>query len=106
MIRPTLHLLLHFLIPAFAARYAFTEQRCKAWLIMVLTMLIDLDHLLADPIYDPNRCGVGFHPLHSYPAIVIYMLLAVRDKTRAMGLGLLIHIILDGIDCLCIMIEK
>jgi len=106
MTRPAFHLLLHFLIPAVAARYAFEKERRKAWLIMVLTMVIDLDHLLAEPIYDPNRCGVGFHPLHSYPAIVIYMLLAARDKTRTAGLGLLIHIILDGIDCLCIMIEK
>jgi hypothetical protein len=40
---------------------------------MALTIIVDLDHLLADPIYDPNRCSIGFHPLHSYPAIVIYL---------------------------------
>jgi hypothetical protein len=106
MIRPVIHLLLHFLIPAIVARYAFSKQRWKAWFIMVLTMLIDLDHLLADPIYDPNRCSLGFHPLHSYPAIIVYMLLAARAETRVAGIGLLIHIILDGIDCLCMMTEN
>ena len=38
-------------------------------------MLVDLDHLLADPIYDPERCSIGFHPLHSIPAIVVYALM-------------------------------
>ena len=44
------------------------------WLIMMLTMLVDLDHLLANPIYDPNRCSIGFHPLHSYLAIAAILL--------------------------------
>ena len=30
----------------------------------MLTMMVDLDHLIADPIFDPQRC-IGFHPLHS-----------------------------------------
>ena len=42
-------------------------------LIMVSTMVIDLDHLLANPVYGPQRCGIGFHPLHSYLAIVVYL---------------------------------
>ena len=70
---------------------------------MVLTMIIDFDHLLADPIYDPNRCGIGFHPLHSYPAIIAYIVLAAITRTRLVGLGLLIHMALDGIDCLWIL---
>jgi hypothetical protein len=47
----------------------------KAWLIMLATMLVDLDHLFANPIFDPTRCSIGFHPLHSYPAIITYFLL-------------------------------
>ena len=66
---------------------------------MVLTMLIDLDHLLADPLYDPDRCSIGFHPLHTTPAAVLYLVLAIWPKTRALGVGLLIHLLLDGIDC-------
>jgi hypothetical protein len=40
-------------------------------------MIVDVDHLLADPIYDPNRCSIGFYPLHTTPAIVIYAALFV-----------------------------
>ena len=62
-------------------------------------MLIDLDHLLANPIFDPNRCSINFHPLHSYYAMVVYLLLLVPKSTRLVGLGLVIHIIADTADC-------
>ncbi|MNR41653.1 hypothetical protein D3C85_1600670 [compost metagenome] len=62
-------------------------------------MVVDLDHLLAVPIYDPNRCSVGFHPLHSYYAIGVYVILLFFPKTRLVGIGLVIHMILDYIDC-------
>ena len=63
-------------------------------------MLIDIDHLLASPIYDAGRCSIGFHPLHTWFPIVIYVALTVHPKTRLIGIGLCIHIILDGLDCL------
>lgn len=66
---------------------------------MVITMLVDLDHLLATPLFDPNRCSIGFHPLHSYYAIVVYAVMALVPKTRLVGIGLLIHMLLDGTDC-------
>ncbi|MFQ5630753.1 MAG: DUF6122 family protein, partial [bacterium] len=64
MPRSEIHLILHILVPALAAYFFFPEKRLKAFAILVLTMLVDLDHLLADPIYDPHRCSIGFHPLH------------------------------------------
>ena len=67
---------------------------------MILGMLIDLDHLLATPIFAPNRCSINFHPLHSYYAIAIYILLLIPKKTRLIGLGLAIHILADSVDCL------
>ncbi|MDQ2075152.1 DUF6122 family protein [Marinimicrobium sp. ABcell2] len=93
------HIFLHFAVPAIVARVFFKDRWLKAWLIMVATMVVDLDHLLADPIYDPDRCSIGYHPLHSWPAIAAYAGLAVWPKTRLIGLGLLIHMALDGIDC-------
>jgi len=66
---------------------------------MMATMAVDLDHLLAVPIYDPNRCSIGFHPLHSYYAIGVYVILLFFPKTRLVGIGLVIHMILDYIDC-------
>lgn len=62
-------------------------------------MLIDLDHLLASPIFDANRCSINFHPLHSYYAITIYVLLLCFKRTRLIGLALCIHIIADIVDC-------
>lgn len=66
---------------------------------MMATMAVDLDHLLAVPMYDPNRCSIGFHPLHSYYAIGVYVILLFFPKTRLVGIGLVIHMILDYIDC-------
>jgi hypothetical protein len=103
--RPSIHLILHFIIPGIIARWVFSERWKNAWLIMLLTMVVDFDHLLAVPIYDPNRCGIGFHPLHSYLAIIIYLGLTAISRTRIAGLGLLIHMALDGIDCLWMSME-
>ncbi len=72
---------------------------------MALTMVIDLDHLLADPVYDPERCGIGFHPLHSYPAILIYLAMTAIPKVRLVACGLVIHMVLDGIDCIWLALE-
>ena len=99
MIRPIVHMLLHFAVPAAVAKLAYPKSVWRAWAIMMATMLVDLDHLLADPIYDPSRCSIGFHPLHSYPMVAVYVLLAAWPKTRLVGLGLVIHMFLDGIDC-------
>lgn len=67
---------------------------------MMATMAVDLDHLLANPIYDPNRCSIGFHPLHSYIAIGIYGVLLIFPRLRIIATGLLIHMALDYVDCI------
>lgn len=69
-------------------------------MIMMAGMIIDLDHLLADPVFDPGRCSLSVHPLHSIPALAGYVILTFIPKTRIMGLGLMIHIIIDFLDCL------
>ena len=66
---------------------------------MISTMLVDLDHLLATPIYDPLRCSINFHPLHGNVAIALYCVATVYPKTRWLGIGLLIHMGLDLLDC-------
>ncbi len=43
-------------------------------------MLVDIDHLLATPVYDPNRCSIGFHPLHGFYPIALYVLLCFIPK--------------------------
>lgn len=99
MIRPVIHLVLHLVVPLEVARWLFPARWKRAWLIMILAMAVDLDHLWADPIYDPNRCGIGFHPLHSYPAMTVYIAMTAVAQTRVLGVGLVIHMLLDGLDC-------
>ncbi|UCH21205.1 MAG: hypothetical protein JSU83_22315 [Deltaproteobacteria bacterium] len=100
MARSIIHFTLHLLVPGAVSRIAFKNRWQMAWFMMALTLLVDFDHLLAVPIYDPNRCGIGFHPLHSYPAIGIYFLMAAIPKIRIIATGLLIHMGLDITDCI------
>ena len=94
-----LHIIFHFLIPLVVAKFAYPKIWRKAWLVMSLTMLVDLDHLFAVPIYDPQRCSINFHPLHSGWMIAFYVLLLLPPKSRLIGLGLCIHMALDWQDC-------
>ncbi|MGH1433526.1 MAG: DUF6122 family protein [Lewinella sp.] len=89
----------HFLVPGLLAWLFFRSNWQRAWWIMIATMLVDLDHLLADPLFDPNRCSIGFHPLHSYYAIAIYALLFFFPRFRIIALGLLLHMLTDYQDC-------
>ena len=100
MLQPIIHYGLHFGMPLLIALLLFKAKWKMAYLIMLCGLLIDLDHLLAQPMFDPNRCSINFHPLHSYYAIVIYVGLTIFKKTRILGIGLMIHIIADTIDCL------
>ncbi len=100
MLRTAVHMALHVLAPAAAARLAFPDRWKWAWMVMVSTMVVDLDHLLATPVFDPSRCSIGFHPLHTWPAMAVILVLVALPKTRLAGVGLAIHMVLDGLDCL------
>ncbi len=99
MIQSVVHYGIHFLLPLIVALTFFKNSWKKAYLIMLLGMLIDLDHLLANPIFDANRCSINFHPLHTYYALAVYIFLLFPKKTKLIGLGLVIHIIADYVDC-------
>lgn len=111
-----IHIVLHFMAPLLVAYACYGQRWRSATLIMIATMVVDVDHLLADPIYDPDRCSIGFHPLHTVTAIAFYVALAVLPPImsrkarssgppsvawilRLVGLGLLVHMALDWIDC-------
>ncbi len=99
MLRFFTHYGIHFIVPI-AIGYLFLKQyRTKSILILLSAIVIDVDHLLATPIFDPNRCSIDFHPLHSYWAIGFYMLLLLPKKFRIFGVALLIHIVADLVDC-------
>jgi phosphatidylglycerophosphate synthase len=100
MLQFIIHYSLHLLVPGLIAWIFFKDQWKKAWLIMLATMLVDVDHLFASPIYSPNRCSINFHILHSYYAIAVYLLLLYFKKFRIVAIGLLFHMLTDFIDCL------
>jgi len=102
MLRFSIHYGLHFIFPLLIALYFYRKNWKTVYLIFLATMLIDLDHLLATPIFDPNRCSINFHPLHSYYAIGAYAAMVFFSKTRILGIGLLLHILADSADCLLI----
>ncbi len=111
-----MHLALHFLVPLAVALVFHRDRWHLAFGILVATMGVDLDHVVADPIYDPERCSIGFHPLHTAVPIALYaaacllpLWLGRRSegdgwkpwglRVHLFGLGLVIHMALDWIDC-------
>ncbi|MGN8225035.1 DUF6122 family protein [Gracilimonas sp. BCB1] len=112
-----LHILLHFIVPLIIARVFYRKDWKSTFIILIATMVVDMDHLLAEPVYDPNRCSIGFHPLHATWAIAVYILMFTipfylkpgnltekgekwNRRIQIAGLGLLIHMALDGVDCI------
>ncbi len=99
MIRFFIHYGMHFVVPAGFALWWGRGEVKRIYLLFLLSMLIDLDHLLANPIYDPNRCSLGYHPLHSIPAAIVYLIMLGFPRLRWWGIALIFHLITDGVDC-------
>ena len=114
--RAIIHLFLHVLLPLAVALVFTKGDRWKcAFALMMATMLVDVDHLLATPIYAPDRCSILFHPLHQLLPIGVYLLMTAWPLGKYwlkqpitttdsvigwVGLGLSIHMLLDATDCL------
>ena len=100
MTQTLIHYFFHLGMPLIVAYVFFRNDYKKAYLILLVTMLVDLDHLLATPIFSPNRCSINFHPLHTYYAMALYVSMLLLPKPyKIIGLGLLLHILTDLNDC-------
>ena len=102
LIRQTIHYSLHLIFPGIIAVVFFKEFWKKTWLIFLSTMLLDLDHLLSTPIFDPNRCSINFHYLHTYYAAFFYFIILLSKRLRLFGIGAIFHLLTDLEDCLWI----
>lgn len=101
MIQNFIHYFLHFGFPLFISFVFYRKDWKRVYLILVATMLVDLDHLFANPIFQANRCSINFHFLHTYYAMLIYIgLLFFRRPFNIIGIGLLFHMLTDFIDCM------
>ncbi|WP_235935460.1 DUF6122 family protein [Flavobacterium ichthyis] len=96
-----IHYFLHLVFPFFIACGFFKNDWKKVYLILLATMLVDLDHLFANPIFQANRCSINFHLLHTYYAMIVYVfLLFFKKPFNIIGIGLLFHMLTDFIDCM------
>jgi len=91
----------HWLVPFAIAWVIWRRDWLRAGAVIAAANLIDLDHLLATPMFDPNRCSIGFHLLHGWEAALVFaaMLLIPRWWARAFGIGALWHLMVDYGDC-------
>ena len=94
-----MHIALHFIVPGIVAGWFFRRNWKLVYLILVSTMLVDMDHFLANPVYDMARCSIGFHPLHGFLPILLYVSFCFISKLRYIGIGLVLHMVLDSFDC-------
>lgn len=94
-----LHALLHLLVPGVVALLFYRAQWRRAWLILAAALLLDVDHLWATPMFDPMRCSINYHPLHTYWAMGAYALLLVPPRSRVWAVGCLLHMALDFAEC-------
>jgi hypothetical protein len=101
MLQSFIHYFLHLGFPFFIAYGFFRNDWKKVYLILLATMLVDLDHLVADPIFQANRCSINYHPLHTYYAMIGYFVLLFFSKPfNIIGIGLLFHMFTDLTDCM------
>ena len=99
MFRFIVHYGIHLIVPIAIGFLFFQQHRLKVILILLAGIVIDIDHLWANPIFDAGRCSIGYHFLHRYWAITVYFGLLFLNKTRILGIALLIHILADVVDC-------
>ena len=94
------HLSGHYILPLAIAYAGYGKSWKSTAKVMIASNLVDADHILSKPIYDPDRCSIGTHPLHSLPAISIYSAMLFNQKTQELGIGLLTHMAVDLVDCI------
>lgn len=103
MFQTFFHYSLHFLAIGAIAYWYDKENWKRNWLILLSTMLVDLDHLLANPVFHPGRCSIGFHILHSEYVIPFYFIGAAvmrRSVVKLILIGLAFHMFTDFTDCI------
>ena len=87
-----IHYFLHFGFPFIIAFIFFRKDWKKVSLILIATMLVDLDHLVATPMFQANRCSIGFHIFHSYYAMAVYVVLLFLRNRAPVHLNLRLNL--------------
>jgi len=97
-----LHYFLHF-VAILVLAYLYKPESWKYnYFILLATMFVDVDHLWASPVFDPDRCSISYHTFHSPFFISMYFttLLVVKQyHIRLIAIGLVFHMLTDALDC-------
>ncbi|TDN36954.1 hypothetical protein E4631_20010 [Hymenobacter sp. UV11] len=94
------HAFLHLLVPGVVALLFYRPRWQRTWLILAAALLLDVDDVLATPMFDPNRCSINFHPLYTYWAMDNYAFMLLPPVTRVWAVGFLLLMALDNAECL------
>ena len=99
-----IHYGLHLMFAVLLAYWLYPARWKQVSFLLLSTMLIDLDYLWqlfveGGQVFDATRLSIGFHRLHTWPAIAIYVgMLAFRGPVQILGLGLLLYMVTDAVD--------
>ena len=66
---------------------------------ILLSNLIDLDHLFSASIFESGRCSINNHPLHSVVVFPVYIL-GLFTRYRYFVLGIFMHLFIDYLGCI------
>lgn len=100
----TFHVLAHLILFLFLY-YLNIFPSLSIWnlvFIIISSNLIDLDHLLARPIFEEGRCSItGKSILHKWYLILLWVLgvFIPIPHVQVFCLGVLSHILVDGLGC-------
>lgn len=86
-----------FLIESKYLKKNFSSQNVLIQLL--LSNLIDLDHLFSSSLFDASRCSINNHFLHSFFVFPIY-LLGLLSRFRYFFMGIILHLIIDSLGCI------
>lgn len=98
------HLLttLIFFVLAYLIEVKYLQRPFKSLNVfcqLLLANLIDLDHLLSQPMYDPLRCSLNNHLFHKTWLLPVYAL-GTLTRFRYFFLSLLGHLLVDYLGCI------
>ena len=87
---------LFYLVETYLLKRNFAKK--KALVQLLLSSLIDFDHLLSVPIFDANRCSINNHALHSWLVFPGYIL-GLFTSYRYFFTGVIAHLMIDYLAC-------
>jgi len=98
---PIVHIISNVILALVITLYDKDVNFLTLLFVLISSNLIDIDHFLANPVYDPARCSITSHVLHKWymlPLTFIGML-ATEKYVRYFLAGVFLHLILDSRYC-------